>query len=94
MCFTEPYGKQASTDANVSNNSASAPSRPASAAASSGSETGKSIPDTVNCPLCEQNVRSVLFQCGHSCCRDCADTRVQSLCHVCGTAIQKRLNLF
>jgi E3 ubiquitin-protein ligase mind-bomb len=50
--------------------------------------------DTVNCPLCNVNVRNVVFQCGHSCCSNCSNNIVKTECHVCDQPIQKRINLF
>ena len=85
-CAAEAHNRPATAGATVSNNSGGGGGGRAAA-------SNKPVAETVNCPLCERNERSVVFQCGHSCCRDCSTSAVQSACHVCGTAILKRISL-
>jgi len=89
LVFVDAHSRPSTSGASASNNN-----RDQTAPGTPPKTQTKPLTDSVNCPLCEQNVRSVVFQCGHSCCKDCSTSRVQSSCHVCGAAIQQRINLF
>lgn len=51
----------------------------------------KMTTDSVNCPICDQRVRNVVFLCGHSCCAPCSEPLTN--CHVCSSPIGKKLTL-
>ena len=50
------------------------------------------LEDTVNCSICMERKKTVVFLCGHSTCRECA--RPLKICHICRKPISKRINMY
>ena len=48
--------------------------------------------DTYNCSICLENVRTVVFLCGHSTCAQCAQPL--KVCHMCRKPITRKINVF
>ena len=50
------------------------------------------LEDTVNCSICMERKKTIVFMCGHSTCSQCATTLKN--CHICRKGISKKINLF
>lgn len=48
--------------------------------------------DAIQCAICMERDKSVVFLCGHMACKICSD-RIQ-VCHICRVEIQNRVQVF
>ena len=48
--------------------------------------------DTIQCSICMERDKTVVFLCGHGACHQCSD-RLQ-ICHICRVEIQNRIQMY
>lgn len=50
------------------------------------------IEEVANCGICLENIKNVIFLCGHGACSECASTL--QICHMCRKTITKKINVY